>query len=66
MTLEGVVTEVLPQTWFRVTIDKGGAIVLCSLSGKLRQNHIRILTGDRVKIEVSPYDTSLGRIQWRF
>jgi translation initiation factor IF-1 len=57
--LEGVVIEVLPQTNFRVQCGK--SIVLCGLSGKLRQNHIRILEGDKVRIEVSPYDLTRGR-----
>lgn len=67
MELEGLVTEALPQTWFKVTTTKqtGNTEVLCNLSGKLRQNHIRVLQGDRVKIEVSPYDLTRGRIVWR-
>jgi len=63
--LKGVVEEALPGTWFMVTVDGQGAKVLCTLSGKLRQNHIRILPGDRVTIAVSPYDMTRGRIMWR-
>jgi len=64
MELHGVVEEALPGTLFKVRID-GGNVVLTTLSGKLRQNHIHILPGDFVAIEVSPYDTSRGRIMWR-
>ena len=63
--LEGTVVDSLPGTWFKVEIS-GGNHVLATLSGKLRQNHIMILAGDRVKVEVSPYDLSRGRISWRF
>ena len=59
--LDGTVTDALPGTLFEVTI-KGGATVLCTLAGKLHQNHIRVLEGDRVKIEVSVYDLTRGRI----
>jgi translation initiation factor IF-1 len=62
--LHGVVEESLPGTWFKVRVDSGFT-VLCTLSGKLRQNHIHILPADKVVIEVSPYDTSRGRISWR-
>lgn len=64
LELQGVVEEALPGTWFKVKIE-GGNIVLSTLSGKLRQNHIHILPGDKVAIEVSPYDTTRGRIMWR-
>lgn len=65
LELHGVVEEALPGTWFKVKVDSSGQIVLCTLSGKLRQNHIHILPGDNVVIEVSPYDVSRGRISWR-
>jgi len=64
MELEGIVDDALPGTWFRV-ITESGVQILATLSGKLRQNNIRILPGDYVKVEVSPYDTSRGRITWR-
>lgn len=64
LELQGLVEEALPGTWFKVKVD-GGLVVLCTLSGKLRQNHIHILPGDKVVVEVSPYDTSRGRITWR-
>ena len=64
LELEGVVEEALPGTWFKIKINEG-MTVLCTLSGRLRQNHIHLLLGDHVKIEVSPYDTSRGRVVWR-
>ena len=62
--MEGVVAEVLPNATFRVTVN-GGHDVLTTLGGKMRQNRIRVLAGDLVKIEVSPYDLSRGRITYR-
>lgn len=62
--LNGVVLDALPGTWFKVKVD-GGHEILATLSGKLRQNHIHILPGDQVTVEVSPYDTSRGRLTWR-
>lgn len=63
--LEGTVTEVLPNATFRVSVQ-GGHDVLATLGGKLRQHRIRILAGDDVKLEVSPYDLSRGRITFRY
>lgn len=63
--VEGEVTETLPNTLFRVKLDDG-RIVLCYLSGKMRINRIRILPGDRVKIEMTPYDQARGRIVYRY
>lgn len=62
--LEGVVEELLPNTSFRVKTEQG-YILLCHLSGRMRQNRIQVLLGDRVNIEVSPYDTTKGRITYR-
>ena len=62
--LEGTVTEPLPNAMFRVELENG-ATVLCSISGKIRMNYIRILPGDKVTLEMSPYDLSKGRIIWR-
>ena len=62
--LEGVVTESLPNTTFRVDIGNGH-IILAHISGKLRMNFIRILPGDRVTVQMSPYDLTRGRITWR-
>ena len=63
--LEGEVTEALPSTMFRVQLDNNHSI-LAHISGKMRQHYIRILPGDRVKVELSPYDLSRGRITYRF
>ena len=60
----GIVNEVLPDTRFRVTLDNGHELVAYS-AGKMRKNHIRILAGDRVTLELSPYDLSKGRISFR-
>ena len=62
--LQGTIEEALPGTLFRVICETGHP-VLCTLSGKLRLHHIRLLPGDRVTIEVSPYDVSRGRVTWR-
>jgi translation initiation factor IF-1 len=62
--VEGKVTEPLPNAMFRVELD-GGHEVLAHISGKLRLNFIRILPGDRVRVELSPYDLSRGRITYR-
>ncbi len=60
----GQVTEALPSTLFKVKLQEGTEI-LATLGGKLRMNRIRILPGDQVTVEVSPYDLSKGRITWR-
>ena len=57
--------ETLPNTTFRVKL-KNGHVVTAHISGKMRKNYIRILPGDRVKVELSPYDLSRGRITYRF
>lgn len=62
--VEGVVTESLPNTTFKVDIGNGH-IILAHISGKLRMNFIRILPGDKVTMEMSPYDLTKGRITWR-
>lgn len=62
--MQGVVSEVLPDSRFRVTLDNGHALVAYS-AGKMRKHHIRILAGDRVTLELSPYDLSKGRITFR-
>ena len=62
--VEGVVTESLPNTTFHVDIGNGH-IILAHISGKLRMNFIRIRPGDKVTMELSPYDLSKGRIIWR-
>lgn len=62
--VEGRVKEALPNTTFRVELDVGGT-VLASIAGKMRKNFIRIIPGDRVKVEISPYDLTRGRIVYR-
>ncbi len=62
--VEGKVVETLPNTTFKVELENGHQI-LATISGKLRMNYIKILTGDKVRVELSPYDLSKGRITWR-
>lgn len=70
--VEGEVAEALPNTMFRVRVPKGSLpsidedrVVLCHLSGKMRIHYVRILPGDRVKLEMTPYDLTKGRITYR-
>ena len=62
--VEGEITEALPSTMFRVQVD-GGHSVLATISGKMRKHYIRILPGDKVTVEMSPYDLSKARITYR-
>ena len=62
--VEGVVVDALPNTQFKVELENGH-IILGHISGKLRMNYIRILPGDKVTVELSPYDLTRGRITWR-
>ena len=62
--IQGVVVEKLPNAMFKVELENGH-IVLAHISGKLRMNFIKILPGDKVTLEMSPYDLSKGRIVWR-
>ncbi len=73
LEVEGEVTEALPNTMFRVQIKTGqlpsvneDKIVLCHLSGKMRIHYVRILPGDKVKVEMTPYDLAKGRITFRY
>lgn len=63
--VEGIVREALPNAMFRVELEQG-QVVLAHVSGRMRMNYIRILPGDRVTIELSPYDLTRGRIIYRF
>jgi len=65
ITVEGTITEALPNTQFKVELDNGHE-VLAYISGKMRKYYIRILLGDRVRIELSPYDLTRGRIVYRY
>ena len=62
--LQGTVVETLPNTKFRVELENG-AVVTAHISGRMRKNYIRILTGDKVTVQVTPYDISQGRIVFR-
>ncbi len=62
--MSGVIIETLPNTMFRVELEKGH-VVTAHISGKMRKNYIRILTGDKVKVELTPYDLTKGRITFR-
>lgn len=62
--MQGIVAEVLPDSRFRVTLDNGHSLIAYS-GGKMRKNHIRILAGDAVSLELSPYDLGKGRITFR-
>lgn len=63
--MEGVIAEVLPNTMYRVQIENFEKLVLANLSGRMRQNNIKVLTGDTVELEFSPYDLARGRITRR-
>jgi translation initiation factor IF-1 len=65
LELTGTVTEVLPNSTFRVKVDNMEQIVLCYMGGRLKQNKIKVILGDNVKIEMSPYDLTKGRITYR-
>ena len=62
---EGVIVETLPNAMFKVELENGHDII-AHISGKMRMNYIKILPGDRVKVEMSPYDLSKGRISFRY
>ncbi len=63
---EGVVIDKLPNAFFKVRLDNSDHVVLAGVSGKMRKNFIRILAGDRVSVEMSPYDLTRGRITYRY
>ena len=62
--MEGEVVDTLPSTMFRVRLENGHTVI-ATISGKMRKNYIRILTGDKVKVEITPYDLTKGRITYR-
>lgn len=64
--VDGIVRETLPNAMFRVELIEGGHVVLAHVSGKMRMNYIRLLPGDRVALELSPYDLTRGRIILRY
>lgn len=63
--MEGIVQEVLPNNMYRVVLEKNNHELLCYLGGRLKQNKIKIILGDSVRIELSPYDLTRGRITYR-
>ena len=65
LTYDGVITELLPNATFRVKLENGH-IVVATASGKLRKNRIRCLVSDKIRIEISPYDLTRGRISYRY
>ncbi len=62
--MEGTITDTLPNTMFRVELENGH-VIIAHISGKMRKHYIRILTGDKVTVEMTPYDLSKGRITYR-
>jgi translation initiation factor IF-1 len=65
IVVEGEVVENLPNTLFRVKLKDTDKVILCYLSGKMRKNYIKILPGDKVRVEITPYDLNRGRIIYR-
>lgn len=65
LIVEGEVIENLPNTLFRVKLNNSDKVILCYLSGKMRKNYIKILPGDKVRVEITPYDLNRGRIIYR-
>ena len=66
LEVEGDIVDVLPNQMFRVRLEQGLHEVMCYTGGKMRQNKIRLTMGDRVKVEMTPYDLTKGRITYRF
>lgn len=66
ITQDGVVIESLSNSMFKVELDISNHEIICHISGKIRMNNIRIMPGDKVKVEMSPYDLSKGRIVYRY
>lgn len=65
IVIEATVVEALPNAMFRVQLESNGHIVLCHISGKMRMNYIKIMPGDKVKVEITPYSLDKGRITHR-
>lgn len=66
MEFEGEVLEALPNLMYRVRLDETGHVMLAQMNGRMRKNKIRVLVGDRVRVELTPYDLDRGRINQRF
>ena len=65
INVKGIVTQALPNAMFRVELEETGHEIICNISGKMRMYNIRVMEGDRVEVEMSPYDLSRGRISKR-
>ncbi len=65
MEVNGVVTAALPNTMFRVELGEG-RVILATLTGKMRRNYVRVFPGDKVKVEMTPYDENRGRINYKY
>jgi len=66
LEIDGIVKEALPNAMFKVEIEGIGKEVLCHISGKIRMNYIKIVPGDKVKVEINPYSLDKGRITYRY
>ena len=66
LEMPGTVSELLPNATFRVTLEQGGHEIIAHTAGKMRKNRIRVLAGDKVLVEMTPYDLTKGRITYRF
>ncbi len=66
LEVDGIVTEALPNATFKVKLDGLDKEVLCHISGKIRMNYIKIVPGDKVKVEINPYSLDKGRITYRY
>jgi len=66
LELDGEIVEVLPAGKFKVRLDEMDTVIICYKSGKMKMSHISVIEGDKVKVEVSPYDVSQGRIVYRY
>jgi translation initiation factor IF-1 len=66
LEVDGIVKEALPNAMFKVEIEGIGKEVLCHISGKIRMNYIKIVSGDKVKVEINPYSLDKGRITYRY
>jgi len=66
LEVDGIVTEALPNAMFKVKLDGLNKEVLCHISGKIRMNYIKIVPGDKVKVEINPYSLDKGRITYRY
>ena len=63
--IDGIVTDKLPGSKFKVELENG-SVVVCTICGKIRLSYIKIVPGDKVKVQLSPYDITMGRISWRY